>query len=339
MMFVNLIWAWGHPEVYILVLPAFGIFSEVFSTFSGKPLFGYRSMVAATLFICVRRDDDLAAPLLHDGRRRRRSTPLFGISTSIIAVGTGVKIYNWIFTMYGGRVRFDTPMLWSMGFIFTFVIGGMTGVLLAVPPADFLVHNSMFLVAHFHNVIVGGVVFGALRRARVLVPQGLRLPAARGLGQGRLLVRLHRLLGDLHAALHGRHAGHDAAPAAHRFRADGGRGCWSPRLGVGILIIGAICQVTQLVVSIRQREQPARRDRRSLGRPLAGVGHALAAARSSTSPSCPTSRARRPTGASSSARSRPSSWARAGLRADRDAAQQLGRASSPPSSPSSPASR
>src|SRR6202044_1097202 len=136
MMFINLIWAWGHPEVYILVLPAFGIFSEIFSTFSGKPLFGYRSMGAG---------GDVNA--------------VFGIATSIIAVGTGVKVYNWMFTMYGGRIRYATPMLWSLGFIVTFIIGGMTGVLLAVPPADFQLHNSLFLVAHFHNVIIGGVLF------------------------------------------------------------------------------------------------------------------------------------------------------------------------------------
>jgi cytochrome o ubiquinol oxidase subunit 1 len=87
---------------------------------------------------------------------------VFGIATSIIAVGTGVKIYNWMFTMYGGRVRFPTPMLWALGFMVTFVIGGMTGVLLAVPPADFVLHNSLFLVAHFHNVIIGGVLFGLM---------------------------------------------------------------------------------------------------------------------------------------------------------------------------------
>src|SRR5581483_12329755 len=138
MMFVNLVWAWGHPEVYILVLPAFGIFSEVFPTFSGKPLFGYRSMVAATLFICIVSMMTWLHHFFTMGAGAAVNTA-FGISTSIIAVGTGVKIYNWIFTMYGGRVRFEVPMLWSMGFIFTFVIGGMTGVLLAVPPADFLV--------------------------------------------------------------------------------------------------------------------------------------------------------------------------------------------------------
>src|SRR4029450_12180481 len=126
MMFINLIWAWGHPEVYILVLPAFGIFSEVISTFSGKPLFNYRSMVAATLFICL---VSYMVWLHHFFTMGAGAdvNAVFGISTSIIAVGTGVKIYNWLFTMYGGRIRFTTPMLWSMGFLVTFVIGGMTG--------------------------------------------------------------------------------------------------------------------------------------------------------------------------------------------------------------------
>src|SRR6201999_2878396 len=160
MMFFNLIWAWGHPEVYIMVLPAFGIYSEVVSTFSGKPLFGYRSMVAATLFICV---VSFCVWLHHFFTMGAGGdvNAAFGIATSVIAVGTGVKIYNWLFTMYGGRIRFTTPMMWSLGFMTTFVTGGLTGVLLAVPPADFVLHNSLFLVAHFHNVIISGVVFGA----------------------------------------------------------------------------------------------------------------------------------------------------------------------------------
>src|SRR5580658_848773 len=160
MMFVNLIWAWGHPEVYILILPAFGIFSEVISTFSGKPLFGYRSMVVATMAICV-----LSFMVwLHHFFTMGAGADVngfFGIMTMIIAVPTGVKIFNWLFTMWGGRIRFGVPMLWALSFMVTFVIGGMTGVLLAVPPADFVLHNSLFLVAHFHNVIIGGVLFGA----------------------------------------------------------------------------------------------------------------------------------------------------------------------------------
>ena len=140
MMFMNLIWIWGHPEVYILILPAFGIYSEVVSTFSGKPLFGYRSMVAATMAICI-----LAFVVwLHHFFTMGAGGDVngfFGIMTMIIAVPTGVKIYNWLFTMFRGRIRFTTPMLWAIGFMVTFVIGGMTGVLLAVPPADFLLHN------------------------------------------------------------------------------------------------------------------------------------------------------------------------------------------------------
>ena len=159
MMFQNLIWAWGHPEVYILVLPAFGIFSEVVSTFSGKPLFDRRSMIVATLGICIL---SLCVWLHHFFTMGAGGdvNAVFGIASMIIAVPTGVKIYNWLFTMYGGRVRFSSAMLWSIGFMVTFVIGGMTGVLLASPAADFVLHNSLFLVAHFHNVIIGGVVFG-----------------------------------------------------------------------------------------------------------------------------------------------------------------------------------
>jgi len=176
MMFVNLIWAWGHPEVYILILPAFGVFSEVIATFSGKPLFGYRSMVAATMAICV-----LSFMVwLHHFFTMGAGADVngfFGIMTMIIAVPTGVKVYNWLFTMYGGKVRFSAPMLWSIGFMVTFVIGGMTGVLMAVPPADFVLHNSLFLIAHFHNVIIGGVLFGAFAGYNYWFPKafGFRL--------------------------------------------------------------------------------------------------------------------------------------------------------------------
>ena len=159
MMFVNLIWAWGHPEVYILVLPAFGIYSEVIATFSGKPLFGYRSMVAATMAICILSFTVWLHHFFTMGAGGDVNA-VFGILSMVIAVPTGVKIYNWLFTIYGGRVRYTSPMCWSVGFMITFVIGGMTGVLLAVPPADFVLHNSLFLVAHFHNVIIGGVLFG-----------------------------------------------------------------------------------------------------------------------------------------------------------------------------------
>ncbi|MEW6598721.1 MAG: cytochrome o ubiquinol oxidase subunit I [Pseudomonadota bacterium] len=159
MMYVNLIWIWGHPEVYILILPAFGIYSEVVSTFSGKRLFGYTSMVYATVAITV------ASYLvwLHHFFTMGSGADVnafFGVTTMLISIPTGAKIFNWLFTMYRGRIRFEVPMLWTLGFMVTFTIGGMTGVLLAVPPADFVLHNSLFLVAHFHNAIIGGVVFG-----------------------------------------------------------------------------------------------------------------------------------------------------------------------------------
>jgi cytochrome o ubiquinol oxidase subunit I len=176
MMYVNLIWIWGHPEVYILILPAFGVFSEVVSTFSRKRLFGYASMVYATLVITV-----LAYLVwLHHFFTMGSGASVnsfFGITTMIISIPTGAKIFNWLFTMYRGRITFEVPMLWTVGFMVTFAVGGMTGVLLAVPPADFALHNSLFLVAHFHNVIIGGVVFGAFAAINYWFPKafGFRL--------------------------------------------------------------------------------------------------------------------------------------------------------------------
>jgi cytochrome o ubiquinol oxidase subunit 1 len=158
MMYVNLIWIWGHPEVYILIIPCFGIISEIVSTFSGKPIFGYRTMVWATACIMVLSFIVWLHHFFTMGSGANVNT-FFGIATMIIAVPTGVKIFNWLFTMYKGRVRFEVPMLWTIGFLVTFTIGGMTGVLLAVPPVDFQLHNTLFLIAHFHNVIIGGVVF------------------------------------------------------------------------------------------------------------------------------------------------------------------------------------
>lgn len=159
MMYINLIWAWGHPEVYILILPAFGIFSEVVATFSRKALFGYKSMVGALFAITFL---SFVVWLHHFFTMGAGGdvNAFFGIMTMVIAIPTGVKIFNWLFTMYGGKIRFSAAMLWFMGFIITFTIGGMTGVLLSVPAIDFQVHNSLFLVAHFHNTIIGGVLFG-----------------------------------------------------------------------------------------------------------------------------------------------------------------------------------
>jgi len=178
MLYVNLIWIWGHPEVYILVLPVFGIFSEVVSTFSGKKLFGYASMVYATVVITILSYLVWLHHFFTMGSGASVNS-FFGITTMIISIPTGAKIFNWLFTMYRGRIKFEVPMLWTIGFMVTFVIGGMTGVLLAVPAADFVLHNSLFLIAHFHNVIIGGVVFGIFAGINYWFPKafGYRLDA------------------------------------------------------------------------------------------------------------------------------------------------------------------
>jgi len=252
MMFMNLIWAWGHPEVYILILPAFGIFSEVISTFSSKPLFGYRSMVMATMAICIL---SFMVWLHHFFTMGAGAdvNAVFGIATMIIAVPTGVKVFNWLFTMYGGSVRFTTPMLWSLGFMITFVIGGMTGVLMAVPPADFVLHNSLFLVAHFHNVIIGGVLFGAFAGYTYWFPKAFGFRLHEGLGQAAFwcwLVGFYVAFMPLYVLGFmgmSRRMQHYDVPE------------WRPWLliaaaGAAIITVGIILQIVQLVVSIRNRE-------------------------------------------------------------------------------------
>jgi len=253
MMYVNLFWVWGHPEVYILILPAFGVFSEVVATFSGKPLFGYRSMVAATMAICI-----LSFVVwLHHFFTMGASADVngfFGVMTMIIAVPTGVKIFNWLFTMYGGRVRFTVPILWSIGFMVTFIIGGMTGVLMAVPPADFQLHNSLFLVAHFHNVIIGGVVFGVMAGYNYWFPKvfGFKLDERWGrasfwcwlIGFYLAFMPLY-VLGLMGMTRRMQHYDNLA---------------WQPWLvaaaiGAAVILVGIVCQVVQLVVSIRDRER------------------------------------------------------------------------------------
>lgn len=172
MQFVNLFWLWGHPEVYILILPAFGVFSEVISTFSQKKLFGYASLVYATMAIAILSFTVWLHHFFTMGASANVNA-FFGIMTMIIAVPTGVKVYDWLFTMYRGRLRFDTPMLYAVGFLVTFVIGGVTGVLLAIPPVDFTVHNSVFLVAHFHNVLIPGALFGMLAGFNFWFPKAI----------------------------------------------------------------------------------------------------------------------------------------------------------------------
>ena len=172
MMYINLIWIWGHPEVYILILPAFGVYSEVVATFCRKKLFGYNSMVYATACIGLLSFLVWLHHFFTMGSGANVNA-FFGITTMIISIPTGVKIFNWLFTMYRGRIHLTAPMLWSIGFMITFVIGGMTGVMLAIPTVDFVLHNSLFLIAHFHNAIIGGVVFGYLAGLGYWFPKAL----------------------------------------------------------------------------------------------------------------------------------------------------------------------
>ena len=253
MMYMNLIWAWGHPEVYILILPAFGVYSEVVSTFSGKPLFGYRSMMMATLAICL---ISFMVWLHHFFTMGAGAdvNALFGIASMIIAVPTGVKIFNWLFTMYGGRVRFSVPMLWALGFIVSFAIGGMTGVLLANPPADFELHNSLFLVAHFHNVIIPGVLFGAFAGYNYWFPKAFGFKLDERLGKLSFwfwLVGFWLAFAPLYVlGLEGM-----TRRLQHYDRAD-----WHPWTlvamgGVLLILCGIALQIAQLTVSIRNRRE------------------------------------------------------------------------------------
>jgi cytochrome o ubiquinol oxidase subunit 1 len=253
MMYVNLFWAWGHPEVYILILPAFGVFSEVFATFSGKALFGYRSMVLATLAICVL---SFMVWLHHFFTMGAGAdvNAFFGIMSTVIAVPTGVKVFNWLFTMFRGRIVYRTPVLFAVGFVVTFVIGGMTGVLLAVPPVDFVLHNSTFLVAHFHNVIIGGVVFGALAGYNYWFPKVFGFTLDERFGKASFwcwLIGFYLAFTPLYVlGLMGmtRRLQHVSNPG------------WQPLLlvaeaGAVVIMCGILCQIAQLYVSIRTREQ------------------------------------------------------------------------------------
>jgi cytochrome o ubiquinol oxidase subunit 1 len=256
MMYVNLFWAWGHPEVYILILPAFGVFSEVAATFCGKALFSYRSMVLATLAICVL---SLMVWLHHFFTMGAGANvnAFFGIMSAIIAVPTGVKIFNWLFTMFGGRIVFGTPMLFLIGFMITFVVGGLTGVLLAIPPIDFVLHNSVFLVAHFHNVIIGGVLFGVLAGYNYWFPKAFGFTLDDRLGKASFwcwFVGFYLAFMPLYAL------GLMGMTRRLQHIADQGWRPWLLVAGAGAIVILAavLCQIAQLYVSIRTRER--RRD-------------------------------------------------------------------------------
>jgi len=253
MMYINLFWAWGHPEVYILVLPAFGIFSEVISTFTGKRLFGYKSMIYASGVIAILGFVVWLHHFFTMGSGANVNA-FFGIATMVIAIPTGVKLFNWLFTIYRGRLRFTSPVLWTLGFMVTFTIGGMTGVLMAVPGADFVLHNSLFLIAHFHNTIIGGAVFGYLAGFTFWFPKvfGFKLNEKWGkasfwcwqTGFYFAFIPLY-ILGFLGMT---RRLNHTDNPD------------WTPWLyvaciGAVLILFGILCQLIQVVVSVRDRKK------------------------------------------------------------------------------------
>ena len=254
MMYVNLIWAWGHPEVYILILPAFGVFSEVVATFSRKRLFGYTSMVWAIWAIVVL---SFSVWLHHFFTMGAGAdvNGFFGIMTMIIAIPTGVKIFNWLATMYRGRIKFATPMYWFLGFVLLFTIGGVAGVLMGVPPIDFQLHNSLFLVAHFHTMIVAGVLFGYFAGLTYWFPKIFGFTLNERLGRyafwcwlvGFLLAFIPLyILGFMGAT---RRIDHYSASLG-----------WQPLfivagVGAGIIACGFGFIVLQLIVSVVQRKQ------------------------------------------------------------------------------------
>ena len=252
MLYLDLFWIWGHPEVYIVILPAFGVFSEVVATFSGKRLFGYASLVYATIAITVL---SFAVWLHHFFTMGAGGdvNAAFGIATMLIAVPTGVKMFNWLFTLYRGRVRFTTPLYWTLGFLTTFATGGMAGVLLGVPPADFVLHNSLFLVAHFHNMLIAGTLFGFFAGYAYWFPKatGFALDETWGrrafwfwLSGFYLAFAPLYVLGFMGMS---RRLDHYANPA------------WQPWLlaaaaGAALVLCGIVCQIIQLGVSYRERE-------------------------------------------------------------------------------------
>ncbi|MDI1353252.1 MAG: cbb3-type cytochrome c oxidase subunit I, partial [bacterium] len=254
MMYVNLIWIWGHPEVYVLVLPAFGIYSEIVATFSRKALFGYKTMVWATAAITFLAFIVWAHHFFTMGAGANVNA-VFGILTMIISVPTGVKVFNWLFTMYRGQIKFTTPMYWLMGFFVTFTIGGMTGVMLAVPGIDFQAHNSAFLVAHFHNTIIGGVVFGYFAGLAYWCPKMFGFSLNEKLGKCAFwcwlvgffvaFVPLY-ILGALGMTRRLYH--YDAATGFQPFLI-------VAAIGAGIIAVGVVFQVLQIILSIKNKNR------------------------------------------------------------------------------------
>jgi cytochrome o ubiquinol oxidase subunit 1 len=252
MMYANLFWTWGHPEVYVVILPAFGIFSEVVATFSGKRLFGYGSMVYATAAITVLSFSVWVHHFFTMGASPYVNL-FFGIATMLIAIPTGVKTFNWLFTMYRGRIRFTSPMYWALGFIVTFAIGGSAGVLLASPPADYVLHNSLFLIAHFHNVLIPGALFGFMAGYCYWFPKAVGFRLNENWGKRAFwcwLIGFYLAFGPLYVlGFMGmpRRMAHYATPTWHPY-------LLVAALGTAVIALGIVFMGIQLLVSLKERQ-------------------------------------------------------------------------------------
>ena len=286
----HIFWFFGHPEVYILILPVFGMVSEIIPVFSRKVLFGYEFMAAATAAIAFISLGVWAHHMFAVGMSRTADL-FFVVSTCMISIPTGIKFFNWLATMYGGRISFASPMLFCIGFLSMFLIGGLTGIMLAAAPFDFQLTDTYFVVGHFHFVLIGGTLFGVFAGIHYWYPEGDRPDAVRAAGPLAVLAAVHRLHPDVRADAHLRGARHAAADLHLRRRprlgalepADHARGD-HPGAELRPFRVQRVCVAAQ---------RPAGR-RRSLGRLDAGVGHDLAAARRITSRSIPTVHSRRP---------------------------------------------
>jgi len=254
MMYVNLIWSWGHPEVYILMIPAFGIYSEIVATYSQKRLYSYKSAVASAFGITA---FSMLVWLHHFFTMGAGAdvNAFFGIMTGIIAIPTAALILDWIATMHRGKINFASPMFWFIGFVITFTIGGMAGVLLGIPGVDFELHNSLFLVAHFHTMLIGGALFGIFAGITYWWPKVTGFKLNERLGKYAFwcwligfLVSFTPLyiLGFMGATRRLDH--YDAST--------GWQGLFIVA-GCGLIIIaaGAALQVLQIIVSIKERKQ------------------------------------------------------------------------------------
>lgn len=256
MMYTNLIWMWGHPEVYIIMLPSFGIFTEIVSTFSRKPIAFYKSNIVSMIAIS---NISLLVWLHHFFTMGAGANvnSAFGLATILISVPTSALVISWIATMYKGRVRFKTPMIWVMGFMTIFGIGGITGVLLGIPPVDFQLHNSLFLVAHFHSTAIGGVLFGIFAGLNYWAPKmfGFRLNERIGRYAAWLwIIGFFVAFMPLYAL--------GLMGATRRLNTYDSSTGWQPFFIIafigGLIIAAAVTmQVIQIIASIKQRKQLA----------------------------------------------------------------------------------